>query len=329
MTEKILDQLFANEIPVFLAPMAGVTDLPFRELVRSFGASVVVSEMVSSEALVRNSYKTYRRLANNDQNSVNMVQIVGYDPERMAEAARINENLGADIIDINMGCPARKITSNESGSALMKNEPLALKIVESVVNAVKIPVTVKMRLGWDYENLNFKTLAKNFENAGAQMITIHCRTRNQMYSGRANWAAINELNEILKIPYLCNGDIKTKQDAEGALNQSKARGIMVGRGALGKPWLLKQLMNSLNGRENFSTPSLEDQYKIVMDHFKNTLDFYGETHGICIFRKHFCWYTSGLMGSSRFREIINKATDVSFISDFVGNFYASNNIKNN
>ena len=329
MTEKIINQLFENEIPVFLAPMAGVTDLPFRELVQSFGASVVVSEMVSSEALVRNSYKTYRRLANSTQNSVNMVQIVGYDPERMAEAARINENLGADVIDINMGCPARKITSNESGSALMKNESLALKIVESVVNAVKIPVTVKMRLGWDYENLNFQTLAKNFENSGVKMVTIHCRTRNQMYSGCANWSAICELKEILKIPYLCNGDIKTEQGAENALAQSKARGIMVGRGALGKPWLLKQLMNSLNGKENFSTPSLEDQYKIVMNHFKNTLDFYGESHGICIFRKHFCWYTSGLIGSSRFRETINKATDISFITDYVENFYANNNIKNN
>ena len=329
MTENIISRLFENEIPVFLAPMAGVTDLPFRELVRSFGASVVVSEMVSSEALVRNSYKTYRRLANSDQNSVNMVQIVGYDPERMAEAAKINENLGADVIDINMGCPARKITSNESGSALMKNEPLALKIVESVVNAVKIPVTVKMRLGWDYENLNFQTLAKNFENSGVQMVTIHCRTRNQMYSGRANWSAIYELKEILKIPYLCNGDIKTEQDARDALTQSKARGIMVGRGALGKPWLLRQLMNSLNGKENFPTPSLEDQYKIVMDHFHNTLDFYGENHGICIFRKHFCWYTSGLAGSSRFREMINKATDISFITDYVGDFYANNSVKYN
>ena len=328
MTTKNLQQLFSNEIPVFLAPMAGVTDLPFRELVKSFGASVVVSEMVSSEALVRNSYKTYRRLANSGENSINMVQIVGYDPDRMAEAARINENLGADVIDINMGCPARKITSNESGSALMKNESLALKIVESVVKAVKIPVTVKMRLGWDSENLNFQILAKNFENSGIQMVTIHCRTRNQMYSGHANWSAISELKENLKIPYLCNGDIKTQEDAETALSQSLANGIMIGRGALGKPWLLKQLMNSLNGKDIFPTPSLEDQYKIVMDHFKNTLDFYGETHGICIFRKHFCWYTGGLVGSSRFRETINKATDISFITDFVENFYANNSVKN-
>jgi tRNA-dihydrouridine synthase B len=195
--------------------MAGVTDGPFRETVMEFGATAAVSEMVSSEALVRSSRKTYGRLPRKDPWKI--VQIAGADPQHMAESAIINENLGADVIDINMGCPARKIVSNESGSALMKNEDLAVKIVESVVKSVKIPVTLKMRLGWDNENVNFISLAKKFEDAGAQMLAIHCRTRSQMYGGQANWSLISELKNAVKIPYLCNGDIKSREDALRAL----------------------------------------------------------------------------------------------------------------
>ena len=311
-----------EKTPVFLAPMAGVTDAPFREVVMSFGATAVVSEMVSSEALIRNSQKTYRRLHSNMKNVLKIVQIMGANPINMAESAKINEQLGADIIDINMGCPARKIVSNESGSALMRDENLAVEIAKTVVNAVKIPVTLKMRLGWDNEHINCLSLAKKFEDVGIQMLTIHCRTRNQMYSGIADWSAIAKMRETVKIPYLCNGDIKSIADAKKALELSRANGVMIGRGALGHPWLLKQIMEQLQeGSVRTQIPSLQQQYEIIMRHFQATLDFYGEYHGLRVFRKHFCWYSSGLSGASGFRETINKVENVALAKECVRKFY--------
>ena len=311
-----------EKTPVFLAPMAGVTDAPFREIVMSFGATAVVSEMVSSEALIRNSQKTYRRLHSNMKNVLKIVQIMGANPINMAESAKINEQLGADVIDINMGCPARKIVSNESGSALMRDENLAVEIAKTVVNAVKIPVTLKMRLGWDNEHINCLSLAKKFEDVGIQMLTIHCRTRNQMYSGIADWSAIAKMRETVKIPYLCNGDIKSIADAEKALELSRANGVMIGRGALGRPWLLKQVMERLQeGTVHTETPSLQQQYEIIMRHFQATLDFYGEYHGLRVFRKHFCWYSSGLSGASGFRETINRVENVALAKEYVCKFY--------
>ncbi len=316
-----LKDLFTKEVPVFLAPMAGVTDAPFRQMVTKFGASAVVSEMVSSEALVRNSQKTYKRLVNDSD--LKIMQIVGADPEKMAESARINADCGADIIDINMGCPAKKIINSEAGSALMKNEKLAVSIAEAVVNAVKIPVTLKMRLGWDSDHKNCLTLAKQFEQVGIQMLTIHCRTRNQMYTGSAKWDEICSLKEIIKIPYLCNGDIKNFEDAKTALTQSRASGIMIGRAALGKPWLLQQIRESLNGQNVAQTPSIEEQYEIVLQHLNKTIDFYGELHGIKIFRKHVCWYSAGMHGASNFREQINKIEEKSEVLELIARFYES------
>jgi tRNA-dihydrouridine synthase B len=309
--------------PVFLAPMAGITDAPFRELVEGFGVTATVSEMVSCESLIRFSKKTYRRLVDGSDNSLKIVQLMGFDPKNMAESAIINEDLGADVVDINMGCPARKIINNSSGAALMTDENLAAKIVETVVKAVKIPVTVKMRLGWDAEHMNFISLSKKVEEAGAQLLVIHCRTRNQMYSGNANWSLIGALRDIIKIPYFCNGDIKTGSDAVKALEQSRANGIMVGRAALGKPWLPHQLMKFLDGKEVVPPPSLEEQLRIVLKHFYAALDFYGEPQGVRIFRKHFCWYSSGLEGASRFRKVINDLDDVLSIKSCVQDFYES------
>lgn len=314
-------ELILAETPVFLAPMAGITDAPFRQLVTSFGATAVVSEMVSSEALVRNSKKTFRRLAQKNRECLNIIQIVGYSPKNMAESAIINEDLGADVIDINMGCPARKITSNESGAALMKNEDLAVRIAEAVVKAVKIPVTLKMRLGWDSENINCFSLAKKFEDVGIQMLAIHCRTRNQMYSGNADWNAIHKLRDIIQIPYLCNGDIKSPEDAKTALKLSRANGVMIGRGALGKPWLIHQIMAFLNENKIIPSPTIQEQFKIVMKHFQDTLDFYGEIQGIRIFRKHFCWYSAGMSGASAFRQKVNQCEDLSFLKNYVEDFY--------
>lgn len=316
-----LDSL-KERIPVFLAPMAGVTDAPFRELVSSFGANAVVSEMVSSEALVRNNKKTYRRLHNNEKNILKITQIVGANPVNMAESAVIGERLGADIVDINMGCPARKITANNSGSALMQDENSAVKIAEAVVKAVKVPVTVKMRLGWDNEHINCFSLAKKFEDVGVQMLTIHCRTRSQMYSGVADWYAIRKMREIIKIPYLCNGDIKSPEDAKLALAQSQAYGVMIGRGVLGRPWFLKQVMEYLQeGEMRTLAPSIQEQYETVMQHFQATLDFYGEYRGLRVFRKHFCWYSFGMSGASEFRDIINKVEKVDLAKRFISEFY--------
>jgi tRNA-dihydrouridine synthase B len=314
-----------SPIPVFLAPMAGVTDVVFRELVLSFGATAVVSEMVSSESLVRHNKKTCGRLVSGESDSLKIVQIVGANPQHMAESAIINQDLGTDIIDINMGCPAKKIVANASGAALLKNEDLAVRIAESVVNAVKIPVSLKMRLGWSAGNVNCLSLAKKFEDVGIQMLFIHCRTRDQMYSGSADWSAIAELKNILHIPYLCNGDIRTPQDAATAIRQSHATGIMVGRAALGRPWLLKQLMDFLYTGKITAVPSLQEQLEIVMRHFYNTLDFYGKIYGVRVFRKHFCWYSHGLHGASTFREKINASDDIAFIDDYVRDFYHSKN----
>ncbi|GHT91239.1 putative tRNA-dihydrouridine synthase [Alphaproteobacteria bacterium] len=319
----------------------------------------MASEMISCEALVRDNKKTHQRVnvtvvapqafalaeaasaskatrayhsagseAENGSNvTLAITQIVGSDPKTMAESARINESLGADVIDVNMGCPARKVVSNESGSALMKNEDLAVKIAEAVVNAVKIPVTLKMRLGWDAEHINCFSLAKKFEDIGIKMLAIHCRTRNQMYSGIADWAAIAQLKEIIKIPYLCNGDIKTPENAIEAMELSGANGIMIGRAALGRPWLLRQIMDFIHEKKITKSPTLEEQFNIVMQHFYDTLEFYGELHGIRLFRKHFCWYSNGLYGSSRFRETINRSDDISFIKCCVKEFYESNFFK--
>jgi tRNA-dihydrouridine synthase B len=318
----IFSDLFGNKAPVFLSPMAGVTDAPFRETVCSLGASAVVTEMVSSEALVRNSEKTRKRLVNGNGNFLKIVQIMGADPQRMAESAAINEDLGANVIDVNFGCPVRKVVANGSGAAVLKDENLALRIAESVAKSVKIPVTAKMRLGWDSEHINCLNLAKKLETAGVSMLTIHCRSRSQMYSGKANWSAIKELKNILKIPYLCNGDIRSAEDALSALKESGADGISVGRGALGKPWLLKQIMEFLHNGRVAPSPSLANQYRIVLNHFQNTLNFYGEQQGVRIFRKHLCWYSRGMNDSSIFRETINRTENIGLIKNYLEDFYA-------
>lgn len=314
--------LFKDKYPVFLAPMAGVTDAPFRDIVAEFGISSVVSEMVSSEALVRNSAKTFRRLAHNDNDVVNIVQIMGSDPIKMAESAQINEKLGAKIIDINMGCPAKKIVSNDSGSALMMNEDLAVNIAKCVVNSVKVPISIKMRLGWDFDHVNFLSLAQKFENVGVQMLTIHCRTRSQMYSGSANWSILKPLKQLIKIPYICNGDITDITSANNAIKESEANGIMIGRGALGKPWIPNQILRAINFGESIEPPSLSEQLQIVMKHFDAVCNFYGEIHGVRIFRKHLCWYVTGLPESSKFRENVNKIENPAEVRYYTLSFYS-------
>ena len=306
---------------VWLAPMAGVTDSPFRKMVCEFGASAVISEMVSSEAVKRGNDKTYKRLMKSPNNYRKIIQIMGCNPETMAESAKINADLGADEININMGCPARKVINANSGSALMRDEKLAVSIADHVVKAVGIPVSVKMRLGWDDANKNAVSLAKKLQNVGVCSIGVHGRTRAQEYSGHADWNEVGLVKQAVQIPVWCNGDINTYDDADKALEQSRCDGIMVGRGALGRPWLLAQLFAYLNGMPVPVDPDIETQLEIVLRHFDLTLSFYGCDAGIKIFRKHFCWYSKGLKNSAEFRIKINSLENIDEIRETVKCFY--------
>lgn len=308
---------------ILLAPMSGVSDLPFRRLVKNFGASLVTSEMIASRAMILQTRESILK-GKKDVNHYPMsVQIAGCDPEIMAEAAKLNQDLGADIIDINFGCPVKKVVNGFAGSALMKDENLATKIMQHVVNAVKIPVTVKMRLGWNYENLNAKSLAIKAEDAGVKMITIHGRTRCQMYNGQANWQEIAKIKAAVNIPVIANGDIKNAADAKLAMSQSNADGVMIGRACYGKPWLIKQISCEINNKENFITPNISQQKDIVLSHLQQMIDHYSQKIAIPLARKHIGWYSNGLKNSAQYRAKINILNDLNEINDTINHFYES------
>jgi len=288
-----------------LAPMSGVTDLPFRKLVKSFGSPLVISEMIASKAMILQTKESLKKCQKDQLQFPMSVQLAGCDPETMAEAAKLNEDLGADIIDINFGCPVKKVVNSFAGSALMKDEELATKIMQAVVKAVKIPVTMKTRLGWNKENLNAPSLAKKAEDVGIKMLTIHGRTRCQMYNGNADWQMIAKTKQAVKIPVIANGDIKNFNDARIALEQSQADGIMIGRACYGKPWLINQINEQLENKQPTPTPSLEQQLQIVLKHFNEMLDHYGFATGIALAKKHLGWYSNGLSSSAQYRAKIN------------------------
>jgi tRNA-dihydrouridine synthase B len=271
---------------VLLAPMSGVTDLPFRRLVKNFGASLVISEMIASRAMILQTRESMKKCQKDDAIFPMSVQLAGCEPSVMADAARLNQDLGANIIDINFGCPVKKVVNGFAGSALMKDEDLATRIMEAVVKAVKIPVTMKMRLGWNYENLNAPSLAKKAEDVGVQMLVVHGRTRCQMYNGNANWELISLTKEAVKIPVIANGDIKDFESTQKALELSKADGVMIGRGIYGKPWLIAQISAQLKGETPPATPTILAQKKIVLNHFNEMLNHYGEQVAIPLARKH-------------------------------------------
>lgn len=308
---------------VLLAPMSGVTDLPFRRLVKSFGAPLLISEMIASRAMILQTRESLKKCQKDPAVYPLSVQLAGCEPEVMAEAARLNEDLGADIIDINFGCPVKKVVNGFAGSALMKDEDLATRIMEAVVKAVKIPVTMKMRLGWNYENLNAPSLAKKAENAGIKMLTVHGRTRCQMYNGNANWDLISRTKETVKIPVIANGDIKNSADAKKALELSKADGVMIGRAVYGKPWLIAQVAAELKGEQPIATPTISEQKKLVLDHFNEMIDHYGEQTAIPLARKHIGWYSAGLKSSSEFRAKINTTQGADNVRAEIERFYDS------
>ena len=292
--------------PVILAPMTGVSDLPFRRLVKRYGAGLTVSEMIASEAMIRETRQSLLKAAWAPEEEPVSLQLAGCEPDKMADAARLNADRGAAIIDINMGCPVKKVVNGFAGSALMRDLDHACRLIEATVNAVAVPVTLKMRMGWDHSSLNAPELARRAEQLGVKMITVHGRTRCQMYKGQADWAFIRKVKDAVRIPVIANGDINTLDDVTAALDQSGADGVMIGRGSYGRPWFIAQAMAWLRSGVRLPEPSLAEQYALVREHYDMMIDHYGEMTGVNMARKHIGWYTKGLHGSADFRNQFNQ-----------------------
>jgi tRNA-dihydrouridine synthase B len=308
--------------PVILAPMTGVTDLPFRKVVKRYGAGLTVSEMIASQAMIRETRQSLQKALWDPSEEPVSVQLAGCEPDVMAEAARLNEQRGAAIIDINMGCPVRKVVNGDAGSALMRDLPLAAALIEATVKAVTVPVTLKMRMGWDHSSLNAPELARIAADLGVKMITVHGRTRCQMYKGSADWTFIRSVKDAVSVPVIANGDIRSTGDAREALRQSGADGVMIGRGAYGSPWLLGQAMADLGGGGTRPDPELDEQLATMLEQYDDMLTLYGKHTGVNLARKHIGWYTKGLPGSAELRNTVNQQDDPQRVVSMLSEFYS-------
>ena len=306
--------------PVILAPMSGVTDLPFRRLARALGAGLVVSEMIASWAMIRENKATLRMSELDGKPS--SLQLAGCDPVAMAEAARLAVGRGADIIDINFGCPVKKVAVGQmAGSALMRDEILAGRLLEAVARAVEVPVTLKMRMGWDHQSLNAPRLARIAAEAGIRMLTVHGRTRQQFYTGTADWDFIASVKAASALPVIANGDILTEDDAAEALRRSGADGVMIGRGCYGRPWFPAAVAAFLMTGQRRAEPSLAEQKHILLLHYQGMLSHFGTEPGLRMARKHIAWYSRGLPGSAEFRGTIMRCAEVPSVLALIDGFY--------